>query len=131
MTNINIGTQFTNSAFERKVTLENKGRRSQVLKYADVLVKGFSTSAAVLFAAIASALCCGFVVTPPFAVGLAVVCCSFYLYFGPHNTVLAAQDEMKTALVSDSNPSRAQLSERVPLSSAGDQHSDGSRPPSE
>ena len=100
-----------------------------MLKYADVLVKGFSTSAAVLLAAIASTLCCGFVVTPPFAVGLAVVCCSFYLYFGPHNTVLAANDEIKTALVSDSTASRG--SERVPLSSAGDQHSDGSRPPSE
>ena len=102
---------------------------SLVLKYADVLVKGFSTSAAVLLAAIASALCCGFVVTTPFAVGLAVVSCSFYLYFGPHNAVLAAADEKSSALVSESNPTRVARAERVPLSSG--EMSDGSRPPSE
>ena len=51
-------------------------------------MKGFSTSAAVLLAAVASSFCCGFHPTAPFAVGVAVVGCSFYLYFGPHNAVL-------------------------------------------
>ena len=48
-------------------------------RYADNLVKGFSTSAAVLLAAIASSFCFSFRPTPPFGVGVAVVVCSFYL----------------------------------------------------
>ena len=39
MTQIDFGTQFTNCPFERKVTLENKGRRSQVLKWINASVK--------------------------------------------------------------------------------------------
>lgn len=61
---------------------------SVVLKYTDNLVKGFSTSAAVLLATIVATLCCTFEVSHPFAVGVLVVTCSFYLYFGEHNKVL-------------------------------------------
>ena len=46
---------------------------------------------AVLLAAIVSALCCGFTVTPAFAVGCLVVSCAFYLYFGTHNKVRALE----------------------------------------
>ena len=54
---------------------------SFVLKYCDSLVKGFSTSGAVLLAMLASALLFGFELRGPFAAGFAVVCGAFYLYF--------------------------------------------------
>lgn len=63
---------------------------SAVLKYADNVIKGFSTSAAVLCAALLSILCCGFVANRAFVVGSLIVCVSFYQYFGGHNHVLIA-----------------------------------------
>ena len=54
---------------------------SFVLKYCDSLVKGFSTSAAVLLATVVSAALFGFELRGPFAAGTAVVCVAFYLYF--------------------------------------------------
>lgn len=41
---------------------------------------------------VTSAILFGFTLTRPFAIGAAVVCCSFYLYFGVHNSVLASQN---------------------------------------
>jgi hypothetical protein len=67
---------------------------SAVLKYCDSLVKGFSTSVSVLLAMVASSLLFGFTLTRPFAIGSAVVCCSFYLYFGPFNQRLLRMDEV-------------------------------------
>eukprot|EP00966_Prymnesium_polylepis_P306408 7080365-Prymnesium_polylepis.1 len=61
---------------------------SVVLKYTDNLVKGFSTSAAVLLATLVATLCCTFQITQAFTVGVLVVTCSFYLYFGDHNRLL-------------------------------------------
>jgi len=63
-----------------------------VLKYADNLTKGFSTSAAVLLAAAASSVTFGFVPTRAFLVGSAVACAAFYLYFGEHNAFLLERD---------------------------------------
>jgi UDP-sugar transporter A1/2/3 len=64
-----------------------------VIKYADNLTKGFSTSAAVLLASAASSLTFGYVPTRSFLVGTAVACSAFYLYFGPHNATLLAHAE--------------------------------------
>ena len=79
---------------------------SAVLKYCDSLVKGFSTSVSVLLAMCASALLFGFTLTRPFAIGSAVVCCSFYLYFGDFNAKLvlepAAEKSEKVGLLSAS-----------------------------
>ena len=55
---------------------------SLVLKYCDSLVKGFSTSVSVILAMAVSSVLFGFQLTRPFAIGTAVVCCAFYLYFG-------------------------------------------------
>ena len=68
---------------------------SFVLKYTDNLVKGFSTSAAVLLAAVASAVCCGFEVTREFCIGVAVVTAAFYLYFGGHNELLSEAERSR------------------------------------
>ena len=54
---------------------------SFVLKYCDSLVKGFSTSAAVLLATFLSSFLFGFQLHGPFVVGTSVVCVAFYLYF--------------------------------------------------
>ena len=54
---------------------------SFVLKYCDSLVKGFSTSAAVLVATAVSAVVFSFQLQASFLVGAAVVCVAFYLYF--------------------------------------------------
>jgi len=64
-----------------------------VLKYADNLTKGFSTSASVLLASVASSVAFGFVPSRAFLLGAAVVCIAFYLYFGAHNAVLLQHDE--------------------------------------
>ena len=61
---------------------------SLVLKYCDSLVKGFSTSVSVILAMAVSSVLFGFELTRPFAIGSAVVCCAFYLYFGHFNQVL-------------------------------------------
>ena len=66
---------------------------SLVLKYCDSLVKGFSTSVSVLLAMLASAVLFDFQLTRPFAIGSAVVCCAFYLYFGAFNARLLREDE--------------------------------------
>mmetsp|Transcript_50396 Transcript_50396/g.164667 ORF Transcript_50396/g.164667 Transcript_50396/m.164667 type:complete len:356 (-) Transcript_50396:34-1101(-) len=66
---------------------------SAVLKYADNLTKGFSTSASVLLASVASSVAFGFVPSRAFLLGAAVVCIAFYLYFGAHNAVLLQHDE--------------------------------------
>jgi len=67
---------------------------SLVLKYADNLIKGFSTSAAVLLAALVSSACFSIHLRRPFALGASVVCVAFFLYFGAHNEALlrAADD---------------------------------------
>lgn len=54
---------------------------SLVLKYCDALVKGFSTSSAVLVATLASNLLFGFELHANFAAAIAVVFTAFYLYF--------------------------------------------------
>lgn len=54
---------------------------SFVLKYCDSLVKGFSTSAAVLSATVVSAALFGFELRAPFVAGTTVVCVAFYMYF--------------------------------------------------
>jgi hypothetical protein len=64
-----------------------------VIKYADNLTKGFSTSAAVLLASAASSITFGYVPTRSFIIGTAVACSAFYLYFGPHNATLLAHAE--------------------------------------
>ena len=74
---------------------------SAVLKYCDSLVKGFSTSVSVLLAMVASSLLFDFHLTRPFTIGSAVVCCAFYLYFGPFNEKLkeAKEEGEKEALL--------------------------------
>jgi len=54
---------------------------SFVLKYCDSLVKGFSTSGAVLLAMLASAALFNFQLHGAFALGTGIVCVAFYLYF--------------------------------------------------
>ena len=66
---------------------------SAVLKYCDSLVKGFSTSVSVLLAMGCSSLLFEFRLTRPFSIGVAVVCCSFYLYFGAFNARLLRDEE--------------------------------------
>ena len=84
---------------------------SAVLKYCDSLVKGFSTSVSVLLAMLASSILFDFVLTRPFVIGVAVVCCSFYLYFGPFNADLQRVEDAdaasKEALLEDGNGSDA------------------------
>jgi len=72
---------------------------SFVLKYADNLIKGFSTSAAVLLAALASTAYFSFQPSRAFNLGALVVCVAFYLYFGEHNKVLAKYDEEQAAIL--------------------------------
>ena len=55
---------------------------SFVLKYCDSLVKGFSTSGAVILATALSAGLFNFGLRAPFLIGTSVVCGAFYLYFG-------------------------------------------------
>ena len=66
---------------------------SLVLKYADNLIKGFSTSASVLLAAIVSSVCFSIELRRPFVLGAAVVCVAFYLYFGRFNQVLLRDEQ--------------------------------------
>ena len=54
---------------------------SLVLKYCDNVIKGFSTSAAVLLATLCAAAFFGFVLHGPFAAGVLIVSLAFYLYF--------------------------------------------------
>jgi len=70
---------------------------SLVLKYCDSLVKGFSTSVSVILAMAMSSVLFGFELTRPFAIGSAVVCCAFYLYFGDFNQVLLQKAEQRDA----------------------------------
>tara|TARA_B110001452_G_scaffold137328_1_gene114175 strand:+ start:91 stop:1131 length:1041 start_codon:yes stop_codon:yes gene_type:complete len=85
---------------------------SLVLKYCDSLVKGFSTSVSVILAMMASSVMFGFELTRPFAVGSAVVCCAFYLYFGDFNKLLlkaaeARHEEAATELLDNSSETEA------------------------
>jgi glycerol-3-phosphate cytidylyltransferase len=64
---------WTNAALGLSVSL--------VLRYADNLVKNFTSAAAVLFSALISAPLFGFQWTTPFVLGALIICCSFLLYF--------------------------------------------------
>ena len=54
---------------------------SLVLRYADNLVKNFTSAAAVILSALVSAPLFGFQWTYPFVIGALIICCSFLLYF--------------------------------------------------
>ena len=87
---------------------------SLVLKYADNLIKGFSTSASVLLAALVSSIAFSIELRRPFVLGAAVVCVAFYLYFGPHNKVLLDADDAEEegegeALLEEGTPAPASL----------------------
>ena len=88
---------------------------SFVLKYTDNLVKGFSTSAAVLLATIVSTMCCSFQITQAFTVGVLIVSSSFYLYFGHQNKMLldCAADSGINAIATavKNNPTGEEVSE--------------------
>jgi glycerol-3-phosphate cytidylyltransferase len=64
---------WTNAALGLSVSL--------VLRYADNLVKNFTSAAAVLLSALVSAPLFGFQWTTPFVLGALIICCSFVLYF--------------------------------------------------
>mmetsp|Transcript_20573 Transcript_20573/g.57833 ORF Transcript_20573/g.57833 Transcript_20573/m.57833 type:complete len:362 (+) Transcript_20573:29-1114(+) len=87
---------ITGSAYGAAIIVNNAAVGlcvSAVIKYADNLTKGFSTSAAVLLASAASTISFGYVPSRPFLIGSSVACSAFYLYFGAHNSVLLQQTE--------------------------------------
>jgi len=59
-----------------------------IMKYADNIVKCFSTAAAVFISAVLSSVLFKFPLDLPFGVGLVSYSAAFFLYFGSHNTVL-------------------------------------------
>jgi len=59
-----------------------------IMKYADNIVKCFSTAAAVFISAVLSSYLFNFPLDIPFVVGLLLYSSSFFLYFGKHNAVL-------------------------------------------
>lgn len=61
---------------------------SFILKYADNIVKCFSTAAAVFISAWMSSLLFGFPIDLPFLIGLCIYTTAFFLYFGAHNPAL-------------------------------------------
>mmetsp|Transcript_63678 Transcript_63678/g.105886 ORF Transcript_63678/g.105886 Transcript_63678/m.105886 type:complete len:337 (+) Transcript_63678:115-1125(+) len=65
---------------------------SLVLKYADNLIKNYCTSVAVILSTLASVICCGFSISQSFVVGVAIVLCAMFLYFGEHNKLLVVHD---------------------------------------
>mmetsp|Transcript_20107 Transcript_20107/g.37784 ORF Transcript_20107/g.37784 Transcript_20107/m.37784 type:complete len:135 (+) Transcript_20107:83-487(+) len=58
------------------------------MKYADNIVKCFSTAAAVFISAVLSSFLFKFPLDLPFMVGLFVYSTAFFLYFGNHNPIL-------------------------------------------
>mmetsp|Transcript_47004 Transcript_47004/g.75542 ORF Transcript_47004/g.75542 Transcript_47004/m.75542 type:complete len:310 (+) Transcript_47004:618-1547(+) len=68
-----------------------------IMKYADNIVKCFSTAAAVFISAVLSSYLFNFPLDLPFVVGLLLYSTSFFLYFGKHNTVLHAHGFNDTA----------------------------------
>uniref|UniRef100_A0A7S2TLR9 UDP-galactose transporter n=2 Tax=Lotharella oceanica TaxID=641309 RepID=A0A7S2TLR9_9EUKA len=59
-----------------------------IMKYADNIVKCFSTAAAVFISAVLSSFLFKFPLDLPFMVGLFVYSTAFFLYFGNHNPIL-------------------------------------------
>ncbi|GAB5357859.1 hypothetical protein AAMO2058_000410900 [Amorphochlora amoebiformis] len=59
-----------------------------IMKYADNIVKCFSTAAAVFISALISSALFDFPLDIPFATGLVLYSTAFYLYFGSHNAAL-------------------------------------------
>mmetsp|Transcript_33222 Transcript_33222/g.80675 ORF Transcript_33222/g.80675 Transcript_33222/m.80675 type:complete len:586 (-) Transcript_33222:129-1886(-) len=95
---------------------------SFIMKYADNIVKCFSTAAAVFISAILSSILFNFSLDLPFVVGLFVYSSAFFLYFGGHNSILKSagfhDGEAWLCIVSssgnpDSNPPDGNNSQRT------------------